>query len=169
VSWTIARVDLADADEVGRVHVRVWQEAYAGLMPADYLASLDPVAFAAGWRRRLLDPVAGVDTWVARDPAGIVGLATAGPSRDDDAPTPDELYAINVLARGHGTGVADALLARAIGGRAASLWVVDGNARAIAFYRRHGFTDEGARKDEPDTGVLELRMSRRPVGPVAVG
>jgi ribosomal protein S18 acetylase RimI-like enzyme len=167
VSWTIALVDLADVDEVARVHVRVWQEAYAGLMPADYLASLDPVAFAAGWRSRLLDREPGVRTWVARDDAGIVGIATSGRSRDDDAPTPDELYAINVLVRGHGTGVADGLLAEAIGDRAATLWVVDGNARAIAFYRRHGFVDEGSRKPEPDTGALEIRMSRGPVGQVA--
>lgn len=164
MSWTTARIDLADVDEVARVHVRVWQEAYAGLMPADYLASLDPVAFAAGWRTRLADPVPGLQTWVARDDLGIVGFATAGPSRDDDAPTPDELYAINVLARSHGTGVADGLLVAAIGDRAATLWVVDGNARAIAFYRRHGFADEGGRKPEPHTGAHELRMSRGPVG-----
>jgi GNAT superfamily N-acetyltransferase len=164
MSWTIAPIDLADVDEVAVVHVRVWQQAYAGLMPADYLASLDPVAFAAGWRRRLVDPHPEVHTHVARDDTGVVGIVTAGPSRDDDAPTPDELYAINVLARGHGTGVADDLLAEAIGHRAATLWVVDGNARAIAFYRRHGFADEGGRKPEPGTGVLEIRMARGPVG-----
>jgi ribosomal protein S18 acetylase RimI-like enzyme len=164
VSWTIARIDLADVDEVARVHVRVWQEAYAGLMPADYLASLDPVEFAAGWRSRLLAPEPGVDTWVARDDQGVVGIATSGPSRDAEAPTPHELYAINVLARGHGSGVADGLLAEAVGDGAATLWVVDGNARAIAFYRRHGFADDGGRKPEPDTGALEIRMSRGPVG-----
>ena len=164
MSWTIARIDPADIDEVAAAHVRVWQEAYAGLMPADYLASLDPVAFAAGWRSRLADQDPRVHTRVARDDAGVVGIATWGPSRDDDAPTPYELYAINVLARGHGTGVADGLLAETIGDRAAMLWVVDGNARAMAFYRRHGFADEGGRKPEPRTGVLEVRMSRGPVG-----
>jgi ribosomal protein S18 acetylase RimI-like enzyme len=163
VAWSIASIAVADADEVGRVHARVWQEAYAGLMPADYLAGLDPAAFADGWRRRLADPVPGVRTWVARDEDGVVGIATSGPSRDDDPPTDHELYAINVLARGHGTGVADALLAQAIGDRAASLWVVDGNARAIGFYRRHGFADDGGRKPEPATGVTEIRMSRGPV------
>jgi hypothetical protein len=34
----------ADADEIGRVHVQVWRGAYAGLMPPDYLAALDPQA-----------------------------------------------------------------------------------------------------------------------------
>jgi ribosomal protein S18 acetylase RimI-like enzyme len=160
VPWTIAPIALDDAEEVARVHVRVWQEAYAGLMPADYLAGLDPAAFAVGWQDRLLQPRDGVGHWLARDERGIVGIATSGPGRDQDPPTPLELYAINVLARGHGTGVADGLLAHAIGDRAAYLWVLDGNDRAIAFYRRHGFGDEGGRKPEPDTGEVELRMSR---------
>jgi len=41
VPWTIAPIAVDDADDVARVHVRVWQEAYAGLMPADYLESLE--------------------------------------------------------------------------------------------------------------------------------
>ncbi|WP_238342963.1 GNAT family N-acetyltransferase [Nocardioides cynanchi] len=158
--WTIAPITLDDADEVGRVHVEVWRQAYAGLMPADHLAGLDPAAFASHWRDRLLAPVPGVEHWLARDETGIVGIATSGPGRDEDRPTPLELYAINVLARGHGTGVSDALLARAVGDRAAYLWVLEGNDRALAFYRRHGFADEGGRKPEPDTGTLEIRMAR---------
>ena len=161
-AWAIAPLGVADAEEVGRVHVRVWQEAYAGLMPADYLDALDPDEFATGWRERLLHPRDGVGHWAGGDHAGIVGIATSGPARDQDPPTPLELYAINVLARAHGTGVADALLRTAIGDRAAYLWVLDGNGRAQAFYRRHGFTDDGGRKAEPDTGVTEIRMSRGP-------
>jgi ribosomal protein S18 acetylase RimI-like enzyme len=163
MTWTLGPLTLADADEVGRVHVRVWQEAYDGLMPAAYLDGLDPAEFAAGWRERLLAPREGVAHWLARDDAGIVGLATSGPARDDDAPTPWQLYAINVLARGHGTGVAAALLDAALGDRAAYLWVVEGNDRAIAFYRKHGFRDDGVRDRLPDTGTPEVRMSRPPV------
>jgi GNAT superfamily N-acetyltransferase len=160
VPWTIAPITLDDADEVGRVHVRVWQEAYAGLMPADYLDGLDPVAFAASWRERLLEPRPGVRSWLARDERGVVGLTTSGPARDEDAPTPCQLYAINVLARAHGTGVAHALLDTAIGDRAAYLWVVEGNDRAVGFYRKCGFTDDGVRDLLPDTGTPEVQMSR---------
>ena len=53
-------------------------------------------------------------------------------------------------------------MARVIGDRPAYLWVLEGNDRAAAFYRRHGFTDEGGRKPEPDTGVVEIRMARGP-------
>jgi ribosomal protein S18 acetylase RimI-like enzyme len=160
VPWTIAPIALDDADEVARVHVRVWQEAYAGLMPATYLDGLDPVEFAASWRERLTAPRPGVRSWLARDGAGVVGITTSGPARDGDAPTEWQLYAINVLARGHGSGVAQALLDTAIGDRPAYLWVVEGNDRAVAFYRRHGFTDDGVREHLPETGTPELRMSR---------
>ena len=156
---TIARPTLDDLEEMGRVHVQVWQEAYAGLMPDAYLAALDPTVGPTRWRERIAQP-SDVGWWLARDDDGIVGMATAGPGRDDDAPVPLELYAINVLRRAYGTGVADDLMAAALGDRAAYLWVIDGNDRALAFYRRHGFHDEGGRKPEPDTGVLEIRMSR---------
>lgn len=158
--WTVHVAQSGEAEELGLVHVTVWRQAYAGLMPAAYLAGLDPVAFADRWRARLEDPSWPSRTWVARDDEGICGIVTAGPGRDADCPTVEELYAVNMLERAHGTGIADALLARAIGDRPSYLWVLEGNARARAFYRRHGFADEGGRKPEPATGVVEIRMAR---------
>jgi ribosomal protein S18 acetylase RimI-like enzyme len=159
VAWTIARPTVDDLDEMGRVHVEVWREAYAGLLPADYLAGLDPTFGPRRWRERFGESL-DLEWWIARDDDGVVGMVTCGPARDDDAPVPLELYAINVLRRAHGTGLADDLMARTVGDRPAYLWVLEGNDRAIAFYRRHGFTDEGGRKPEPDTGVVEIRMAR---------
>jgi ribosomal protein S18 acetylase RimI-like enzyme len=159
VPWTIARPTTDDLDEMGRVHVQVWREAYAGLLPDDYLAALDPTFGPNRWRERF-GTLSEVSWWIAHDEEGIAGMITSGPSRDDDAPLPWELYAINVLRRAHGTGLADDLMARAVGDRPAYLWVLEGNERAIAFYRRHGFTDEGGRKPELDTGAVEIRMAR---------
>ncbi len=88
MSWTITRPTLDDLEEMGRVHVQVWQEAYAGLMPDEYLAALDPTVGPARWRERIEQPYGAVVWWVARDDDGIVGMATAGPGRDDDAPAP---------------------------------------------------------------------------------
>jgi len=156
----LARV--VDADEVGRVHVQVWREAYAGHMPADYLEGLDPMKSAARWKLRFeMDEPDGT-VLVATGPDGeIVGFAAAGPTRDGDAPTDWELYAINVLADHYGTGVADQLITAALAERPATLWVVNDNARAEAFYRRHGFSVEGATKLHDGTGASEMRMVRR--------
>jgi ribosomal protein S18 acetylase RimI-like enzyme len=164
VPWTIARPTPEDLDEMGRVHVQVWREAYAGLLPDAYLAGLDPTIGPTRWRERFGSTTA-VSWWIAHDQEGIAGMATSGPPRDDDAPAPLELFAINVLRRVHGTGLADDLMAHAVGDRPAYLWVLEGNDRAIAFYRRHGFADEGGRKPEPDTGAVEIRMARGHAGP----
>lgn len=90
----------------------------------------------------------------------IVGLATAGVTRDLDAPTAWELYSINVATHHHGTGVADQLITAVIAERPATLWVVRENTRAQAFYRRYRFGVEGATKAHEGTGASEIRMVR---------
>lgn len=159
--WVIEEPGPDDAEELARLHVLVWQQAYDGLMPADHLAGLDVEAFTERWRRRLAGELPGT-TWVARDADGFVAFASSGPGRDEDRPVELELYAINLLERTHGTGLADALMERAVGDEPAYLWVLGGNDRAMGFYRRHGFVDEGGRKPEPDTGNVEVRMVRQP-------
>ena len=152
----------ADADEIGPVHIQVWREAYAGLMPAEYLAALDPQASAARWAEMLAQPADGVRRLVGVAPAGeVVAIAAAGPSRDDDAPTPWELWAINVLAGHHGTGIADLLMGQLVGTGPASLWVLRGNERAMRFYARHGFRPDGAVKPHEATATTEDRWVRR--------
>lgn len=161
--WRIVPLSAdVDADELGRVHVQVWREAYAAHLPADYLAGLSVGERARLWRGVIADPEKAARTLVAHDAAGrIVGFISAGPSRDEDPPTEWELYAVNLLERVHGSGIADELLARGLGGRPATLWVLEDNARAQAFYRRHGFEVEGARTAHDATGAPEIRMIRR--------
>ena len=43
----------ADAVEIGRVHIQVWREAYAGLMPAEHPLALDPQASGGRWAEML--------------------------------------------------------------------------------------------------------------------
>jgi len=150
-----------DTDELGRVHVQVWREAYAEHMPADYLERLDPVKVAERWRLRFeMDEPDGIVVVATGLDAEIVGFASAGPTRDKDAPTEWELYAINVLAAYHGSGVANQLIIAAIGERPAALWVARDNGRARAFYRRHGFSVEGATKVHEGSDAPEIRMTR---------
>lgn len=163
--WLVSPLTDDDCDELGRVHVAVWRDAYAGLMPAEYLAGLDAARFAANWRgivgRRGPGEVAG-STFVARNAAGrLVGFVSAGPSRDPDPPTEWELYAVNLLREAQGSGLADTLLDVALDDRPVTLWVVEGNARARAFYTRRGFVDEGGRSKHDATEAPEIRMIRR--------
>lgn len=160
--YAVRPAAVSDAEALGRVHTAIWREAYAGLLPADYLDALSAEDSARRWRLRLEvdEPEALVVVATAGEDEEIVGLATGGPSRDEDAPTVWELYAINVLAAHHGTGLADELVATVVGDRPASLWVLVDNARAQAFYRRHGFAPDGAAKVHEGTGAPEIRMVR---------
>ena len=98
---------------------------------------------------------------MALDEGGeVVGMASAGITRDVDGPTPWELYSINTVPAIHGGGVADDLLRAVLGPRAASLWVLTSNSRAQGFYRRHGFAADGAARAHDGTGAEEIRMVR---------
>lgn len=143
-----------------------WQEAYAGLVDPERLAekTSDIDLRIERWASALAD---GVLRWIAVNPDPgaavqdrVIGFSSPGPARDEDAPTPLELYAIYVRAKYWCSGLGYRLLDVAIGKEAASLWVLDGNERATAFYRRQGFVEDGSRVDEPYFGVPEIRMVR---------
>ena len=154
-----------DAGEVGRVHIQVWREACAEKMPADFIEGPDPVRSADRWRLRYeMDESDGIVVVATARDGEIVGLASAGPTRDADTPTAWELYSINVLAAHHGSGAADQLITAALAERPATLWVLLDNPRADAFYRRHGFRVEGATRIHEGSGATEIRMIRSTQG-----
>jgi ribosomal protein S18 acetylase RimI-like enzyme len=114
------------------------------------------------WRLRLEVDEPESRVAAAVDEAGtIIGLATAGVTRDQDAPTAWELYSINVLPEQHGRGVADDLIRGVAGDRDLTVWVRGDNGRAQRFYGRHGFRVEGATKVHEGAGASEMRMVRR--------
>lgn len=147
----VRRALAEDAEAIARVHVAAWQHGYRNLLPDDLLASLSVPQRAEQWRKRLVD-AHGAATWVAGDADEPVrGFASAGPSRDDDAPTgTGELYALYVHPASWGTGVGSRLMTSALEvlGDAATLWVLETNQRARRFYARHGWRPDGIRKHE---------------------
>lgn len=153
-----------DAVRLGEVHTQVWREAYAGLMRAEYLAGLDPARAVARWAERLAAPQPGHVILVGTADGRLVGMASAGPSRDEPPEPPVEVYAVNVLGAHHGTGLGARLLETAIdavaGEGAVSLWVAEGNSRARSFYRRYGFVPDGQTKWLPDAEVGLMRLVR---------
>lgn len=159
-SVTVRPAVPADAEAIATVHVRAWQEAYAHLLPAAFLAALDPSDRLERWRRIIDDPT--VTVRVAEVDAAVVGWATAGPGREADAVRPLELEGIYVLAAAHGSGAGQGLLDAVLGDRPAFLWVAEHNPRAEAFYRRNGFRRDGSVKHEPigPHTVTAVRMVR---------
>jgi GNAT superfamily N-acetyltransferase len=170
---TVRRATAEDARAIATIRVSSWRVAYAGLIPGELLERLDidheSERRAAGWARHHADPRV-VELLALRDDEAI-GWASVGPCRDDDGPARGELYALYTLPEAWSTGTGHALMTaaedilRAAGFRTASLWVLEGNARAERFYERHGWHEDGAVKDDErivgGSGVPALREHRR--------
>jgi len=146
-----------DSEPLTHLHLDCWDDAYTGLMPQEILDArrTEVPARIERWRTILEQ---SDNTLVAEAPDGLVGFVSSGPGRDNDVDTELEVMALYVRADRWGTGIGYALLEVAIGDRAAYLWVLEGNARAIRFYERQGFRLDGTR-DEHDEG-LHVRMVR---------
>ncbi len=119
------------------------------------------------WRDGLgRTPRPGSATFVVEDGGEVVGFASVGASRDEDAEQEAELYAIYLHPSRWGTGIGRALLQRAeesmrsSGFRRALLWVLEGNERAERFYRAAGWEQDG-RKVEEFQGATVTELSYR--------
>lgn len=159
--YAVRKMNVGDVEQVSEVHVAVWQATYRGLLPDDYLGGLEPRDFADRWSSRLSDGTRNAADVVGLDPDGvIVALGSAGPPRDLDVPAQWELWALNVLSVAQGTGLADLMMQRLARARSCCLWVLNGNSRAMSFYRRYGFELDGHAKPHGTTGATEVRMVR---------
>jgi GNAT superfamily N-acetyltransferase len=157
-----------DAMNVARVHVRSWQTAYRGLLPAEYLDTLKPEDRAARYTFENPDTTKPF-TLVAEDNGRITGFATTAPARDADSRDCGELYALYVdpdfWGRGIGAELAKAARTRLVEleFQHAVLWVMKGNARAERFYKIDGWQPDGHQRSDTVWGVTvnELRYRRQ--------
>jgi GNAT superfamily N-acetyltransferase len=154
---SIRRAVPEDAEALAHLHVDVWDDAYTGLMPQGILDDRrEKVAERVTRWREILEQSRPI--LLAEDEEGVIGFASTGPARDNDMEELLELYSLYVRAAYWGTGVGYALFESTVGDRAAYLWVLAGNERAIRFYERQGFRLDGT-EDEHDEG-LHVRMVR---------
>jgi ribosomal protein S18 acetylase RimI-like enzyme len=158
----------ADAPALAAVHVATWRDAYAGLLPDEFLAGLDPREWAERRRARLTAPAEGTFELVFESEGRVAGFVSGGPSRDGFPG--GEVYAIYVDPGCQGRGAGRRLLAAAervlaaAGFTAASLWVLTGNGPARGFYESQGWRGDGSTHTWPATeglGVPEVRYVKR--------
>ncbi|MGB3185381.1 MAG: GNAT family N-acetyltransferase [Ornithinimicrobium sp.] len=187
-TYVVRAPEIADAAALGRVHCAVWRATYVDIMSEAAYAALSPEKFEVGWRRRLAvtdsgagegsgstgttgaggsgqsttteGPVREVTRLAEHADDGIVGFISVGPARDEKAPTSQQLWVLNLLSGHHGTGLADRLMHDVLGDGPAYLWVAQGNSRAIRFYHRHGFAEDGGQTTDEHDGITEIRMIR---------
>ncbi|HEU5024574.1 MAG TPA: GNAT family N-acetyltransferase [Spirillospora sp.] len=151
----------ADAPAIARLHLASYRAAYRGLLPTGFLAAYDPAERERRWLERLRDPDR---TTFVTTPA-LVAFAEIGPSA---TPLTGELLALHVAESHWRQGLGGALHAHALkaltgrGFQSATLWVLDGNQRACAFYEAAGWTPTGETRHRlvRGTAVDELRYHR---------
>jgi len=131
---------LQDAGAIARVHVESWRTTYAGIVPAEYLASLDVGQREVSWREWLpLD----IDVFVAEVDGEVVGFVGGGAIREPVEGVDAELFAIYLLRDAQRRGIGMALLKRLAGSlkargyRSMMAWVLEDNSSG-EFYSRSG-------------------------------
>jgi GNAT superfamily N-acetyltransferase len=128
-----------DTTDIARIHIEAWRDAYAALLPAEYLARLNPRIEAARWGR-----ANRIESTLVADAAGeVIGYAIVGPARRRQTPS-GEIYALYVETDWREQGVGRALIEAAFdafrrrGLIEAVIWCLEGNFAGRGFYERCG-------------------------------
>jgi GNAT superfamily N-acetyltransferase len=140
----IRRASVGDEDGIARVHVDAWREAYAGIVPAEFLASLTYESRRAMWERVLGPDAAHQVVFVADVPGeGIVGFASGYAPPESSSPCVGQLMTLYVLRLWQGRGLGRTLFAAVVdglgdlGAEQLTLWVLSDNP-SRGFYERMG-------------------------------
>lgn len=155
-----------DAAAIASIHVRGWQTAYAGFLPAAYLDALSIEQRTTQWERilRLQRPGA---TFVFVADEVVRGWIDWGHARDSAGAEAAEIFALYIDPPHRGRGIGKQLMRHAEQSIAAHrrleivLWVLEQNTAACGFYERTGFTRDGARKTEVIGGVDAVEVRYR--------
>lgn len=149
MDFTLRPATAADAESLARIHVAGWQESYGGLVDQAFLDSLDVARRTENWRGWLAD--GSTHVILAENEHGPAGFVSAGPLR---TPPPGmsmirplytaEIYALYLMPDQIRKGLGTQLMAaaatemKARKHKSLCLWVLEGNKRAIAFYKARG-------------------------------
>jgi L-amino acid N-acyltransferase YncA len=163
----IRAAKIEDAAGIARIHVDTWRAAYAGIMPAEFLASLSMEARQRQWAFALERNA--LDFFVAEEDGVMVGWCHSTIFRDGAAGILGETRAVYVQAQFQGRGHGAALMAateadfRNRGVPEAILWVLEANLATRRFYERIGYLADGGRTEETfgGTKLALLRYRKR--------
>jgi GNAT superfamily N-acetyltransferase len=157
-----------DTDAIVAVTAAGWRTAYRDIVAQERLADLP----LARWRHEvhvgLRRPVEDAFSYVAEIDGEFAGYCfVAAPSREPElGRNVAELVAIYVEPERWQQGVGAALMRAAIERLSqlpyeeVFLWTFKGNAPAIAFYERHGWSRDGSEKVHPRSAAVAIRFRR---------
>ncbi len=156
---------LEDAAAIASIHIRAWQIAYAGIVPADFLTGMSLEKRTGFWTEELAGKHSKVIAAVEN--SEVVGWASGGESRDADTKGESEVYAIYVSPDYWKRGIGRQLMMKIeeelspfLG---VTLWVLERNQSAIGFYLRLGYELDGVEKAIQICGesLSEVRLRKK--------
>jgi ribosomal protein S18 acetylase RimI-like enzyme len=134
---TIAKIGVGELHRVRALARRIWPECFAGILPAETIGPMVEAIYDLDELHADVDE-RGHIYWIARVDGEDAGYASA--YREGDRLWIKKLY---LLDRCRGLGLGKRLIAIAqqelSGAKSLALYVNDGNASAIAFYKSQGF------------------------------
>jgi GNAT superfamily N-acetyltransferase len=150
VAATVRRAQLGDAAAVAELHLQSALEAFAGIFPPEAPAP-EVADLIVDWAQGLGDDRPANQVGFAAEEGGsLVGVVVAGPDPDD--PECGHISRLYVAPSQWQRGIGRLLYERAIGHLRdvgygeATLWVLEGNARARCWYEALGWRATAARK-----------------------
>jgi GNAT superfamily N-acetyltransferase len=133
---SIRVADVRDAAAIAHVHVQSWLTTYEGIVPNEYLASLNEADFVPLWQDWL---ARDISVFVAEIEGEVVGFAGGGAIREFFQAYDSELYTLYLLKKVQRRGIGKALLGVVSGAlvqrgyKAMLVWVLEQNP-AVLFY-----------------------------------
>ncbi|MEN8040153.1 MAG: GNAT family N-acetyltransferase [Actinomycetota bacterium] len=153
----IRPADLSDAEQIAAMHVASLRETYAEIMPRDTVDRVDVATWTEIWVERLAERAKhGRHVEIADLDGAAAGFVYFGSSADNDVgdSSTGHIYSLYTSPHVVRRGIGSVLVRQALntmsemGFEDVTLWVVVGNAAAMAFYEHHGWTRDGARRTE---------------------
>ncbi len=154
-----------DIPGMARVYVDTWKAAYPGMIPQEYLDSLNCASWEERYRTRYSQMEGNYFAVLVKDHR-VIGVSSFMKNRDDDLPeTCGEIVSIYVLpehwSQGHGKHLMRFVTRelKKLGFTDCRLWTLEENTRAQRAYERFGFHRDGARRTIEISGqsVWEIR------------
>jgi GNAT superfamily N-acetyltransferase len=154
----IREATIEDIPGIARVHVDSWRTTYKGIVPQRIIDSFTYEQREALWRRYI--PGNASFVYVADVGGEVVGFASGGPARQEEAPDhAGQLYAIYLLQEHQGKGIGrrlfDAVVRELVrrGLYSMAIWVIAENP-ACGFYEAMGGSKVYERLEEADDKML---------------
>ena len=165
----IVPAEPAQATTLRDLHLITWEVAYRDRAPEAWYGQRLAAHAIRDWGEIVRFQAAqGGGVLTARCDGRIVGLCQYGPSEDHDHDTEQvgQIHRLYVHPTRQRTGIGRLLLTASVdrlrqcGAHIATLWVLETDQRARAFYKRLGWKPDGTRKTHPPTD-LRYRLPLR--------